>query len=143
MTRIPQSVKSTRQILHSDNHMLQSLLAQSRELMRIEAVISRYVDKNFSASSFKNNQLVLVTSSAAQATKLRYRQRNLLSALRRDGLHVNQIKIRVQPEIVADTVPAVERHLSQQNAEHLASSAEHITDAPLRNALLKLSKRAD
>jgi len=124
--------------------MLQSLLAQSRELMRIEAVISRYVDKIFfSASSFKNNQLVVVTSSAAQATKLRYRQRNLLSALRRDGLHVNQIKIRVQPEIVADSVPAVERHLSQQNAEHLASSAEHIRDAPLRNALLKLSKRAD
>ena len=81
MTRIPNSVKSTRQILRGENHILQSLVAQSQVLLRIEAVIRHYVDKNFAVCSFKNNQLVLVASTGANATRLRYRQRNLISEL--------------------------------------------------------------
>ena len=144
MTRIPKSVKSTWQILRGDNHILQSLVAQSQVLLRIEAVIRYYVDKNFAVCSFKNNQLVLVASTGANATRLRYRQRNLISALRREGLQINTIKIKVQPEFQAtERRPPIERFLSLETAQHLMSSAQYIEHVPLKKALMNLSKRAD
>ena len=143
MTRIPKSVKSTWQILRGDNHILQSLVAQSQVLLRIEAVIRHYVDKNFAVCSFKNNQLVLVASTGANATRLRYRQRNLISALRREGFQISTIKIKVQPEFQATERPQIERFLSPETAQHLMSSAQYIEHVPLKKALMNLSKRAD
>ena len=143
MSRIPKSVKSTLQILQGNNHILESLFAQSQALLRIEAVIRRYVDKNFAVSSFKNNQLVLVTATGASATSLRYRQRNLIAALRQEGLEISDLKIKVQPKFQAKTSPRIERILSPETAQHLMSSAEFIEHAPLRKALINLAKRAD
>ncbi|HCC43278.1 MAG TPA: hypothetical protein DEQ32_02690, partial [Gammaproteobacteria bacterium] len=77
MTPIPRSIKSAQDLLRSNN-ILKTLLTKSRELLRIEAVIGKYVDKNFSVSSFENKQLVLLTPTASQATHIRYRQQSLL-----------------------------------------------------------------
>lgn len=109
----------------------------------MEAVISRYVDENFAVSSLKNNELTLVTATGASATKLRYRQRNLISALRRDGFQISTIKIKVQPEFQATEEAVVERQLTPETARHLMTSAQYIEHEPLKKALENLSKRAD
>ena len=142
MTRIPDSVKLTRQILRGNNHILHSLFNQSQTLLRIEAMIRRHVDRKFAISSFKNKQLVLSTETGADATYMRYRQRNLISALRRDGFEVSELKIKVRPEFQADTPSTIKRHLSPEAARRLISSAECIDNEPLKQALIKLSKRA-
>ena len=142
MTPIPRSIKSTQDLLRSNN-ILKTLLTKSRELLRIEAVIGKYVDKNFSVSSFENKQLVLLTSTASQATHIRYRQRSLLKALHREGLDVKQLKIKIQPVLVKEIPPTIERHLSEENAKHLSSIAEHIDHLPLKQALIELSRNTD
>ena len=139
---IPKSVRSARQILRGDNDILLSLFNQSEALLRIESVISRHVDINFAVSSFKNKQLILVTTTGANATNLRYRQRNLISTLRQEGFEIIDLKIKVLPDLSAATPSKIERDLSPESARHLMSSAKYIEDIPLRQALITLSKRA-
>ena len=141
MTRTPKSEKSIRQILQSNNHILESLFAQSQALLRIQSVIRRYVDKNFAVSSFKNNELVLVTTTGSSATSLRYRQRNLISSLRHEGFEISSLKIKVLPEFQSTPPPEIERVLSPETAQHLTSSAEFIKHEPLRKAFINLAKR--
>ena len=142
MTPIPRSIKSTQDLLRSNN-ILKMLLTKSRELVRIEAVINKYVDKNFSVSSFENKQLVLLTSTASQATHIRYRQQRLLKALHREGLDVKQLTIKIQPVFVNEIPPVAERHMSEESARHLSSIAEHIDHLPLKQALIALSRNVN
>ena len=142
MTPIPRSIKSAQDLLRSNN-ILKTLLTKSRELLRIEAVICKYVDKNFSVSSFENKQLVLLTPTASQATHIRYRQQSLLKALHREGLDVKQLKIKIQPVLVNEIPPMVERPLSKESARHLSSIAEHIDYLPLKQALIGLSRNTN
>ena len=57
-------------------------------------------------------------------------------------MDVESIKIKVQP--MTELVPKkeVERTLSEQGASQLRATASDITDAPLREALIKLSRRS-
>lgn len=141
MPRIPKSIKSTQQILRGTNHILHSLYAQSRELKEIEAVLMQFTAHEFAVSSFKNNDLTIITTSGSKATHIRYRQRNIISALKRAGLDVASIKIKVAPTLPDYSIPEVERTLSPETAEHLARTADFIEDEPLKKALLKLSRR--
>lgn len=133
--------RSAGQILKGSNHILQSLYAQSREIKSIETIIARHIDDEFAVSSFKNNDLVLICPSGAGATKLRYRQRTIQSNLKRAGLAVDTIKIKVQPINELTTTTEVERTLSARGAAQLLATAGHISDEPLRQALIRLSKR--
>lgn len=141
MPRIHKSVRSAGQLLKGPNHILQSLVTQSRELLKVEAIAGRYIEEPFSISSLKNNELTVFTVSGASATRLRYRQRNLISALRRDGIDVKSFKIKVQPELITAEQPPVERHLSSDTAHHLRASAQYIEHEPLKKALMRLSTR--
>lgn len=143
MPRVPKSIKSTRQILNGPNHILHSLYAQSQELLSIESIVKTYVDQDFSIASLKNNELTLFVAKGTIATRVRYRQRNIIASLRRAGIDINTLKIKVQPQFKARQPEQVQRTLTPENATHLAESAEHIEDAALRAALLRLSKRSD
>ena len=94
-----------------------------------------------SVASIKNNELTLLTAKSTQATQIRYRQRNIISALRRRGLEVSSLKIKVQPIFSAKKPEDSERYLTPQNASQLQQTAEHIEDESLRKALINLSKR--
>lgn len=143
MTRVPKYIKSTHQILKEPNHILHSLYTQSQELLRVEQTVHRHIDEKVSVASFKNNELTLTAVSGAVATKIRYRQRKLISTLRRGGLDVNIIKIKVQPTLSTPEQPVVERYLSPENAHQLVETAQYIEHEPLRKALIALSKRSD
>ena len=92
-------------------------------------------------TSLKNNDLTLLTAKSTQATQIRYRQRSIISALRRRGLEVSSLKIKVQPIFSAKKPEDSERYLTPQNASQLQQTAAYIEDESLRNALIKLSKR--
>ena len=141
MSRVPKSIRSTQQILKGSNHILHSLYAQSRELRSIQQTVDRLLDVQTSVASLKNNELTLITEKSTQATQIRYRQRNIISALRRAGLEVSSLKIRVEPILVAKKSEDSERYLSPRNSSHLQQTAEHIEDEALKKALIKLSRR--
>ncbi len=135
------TTRSARQILNGTNHILHSLYAQSREVKSIESVVARYIDGEFAISSLKNNELTIICPSGATATRLRYRQRNILSKLNHAGLELARLNIKVQP--INELVPqkTVQRTLSDDNAEQLLSTAASLPEGPLREALVNLAKR--
>ena len=141
MSRVPKSIRSTQQILKGSNHILHSLYAQSQELRTIQQIVDDVLDVETSVGSLKNNELTLITAKSTQATHIRYRQRNVISALRRRGLEVSSLKIKVQPTFSAIKPGNIERYLTPQTASQLQQTAAYIEDEPLKNALIRLSKR--
>ena len=67
----------------------------------IQQIVDDVLDVETSVGSLKNNELTLLTAKSTQATQIRYRQRNIISALRRRGLEVSSLKIKVQPTFPA------------------------------------------
>ena len=141
MSRVPRSIRSTQQILKGSNHILHSLYAQSQELRTIQQIVDGVLDVETSVASLKNNELTLLTAKSTQATQIRYRQRNIISTLRRRGLEVSSLKIKVQPIFSAKKPEDSERYLTPSNASQLQQTAAYIEDEALKNALIKLSKR--
>ena len=142
MSRVPKSIKSTQQILRGSNHILHSLYAQSQDLRTIQQIVDNVLDVETSVASLKNNELTLLTAKSTQATQTRYRQRTIISALRRRGLEVSSLKIKVQPIFSANKKHEDrERYLTPQNASRLQQTAAYIEDEALKNALIKLSNR--
>ena len=141
MSRVPKSIRSTQQILKGSNHILHLLYAQSQELGTIQQIVDDVLDVKTSVGSLKNNELTLLTARSTQATRVRYSQRNIISALRRRGLEVSSLKIKVQPIFSAKKPEDSERYLTPQNASQLQQTAAYIEDEALKNALIKLSKR--
>jgi hypothetical protein len=141
MSRVPKSIRSTQQILKGSNHILHLIFAQSQELGTIQQIVDNVLDVKTSVGSLKNNELTLLTDKSTQATQIRYRQRNIISALRRRGLEVSSLKIKVQPIFSAKKPEDSERYLTPRNASQLQQTAAYIEDEALRNALIKLSKR--
>ncbi|MDA0977101.1 MAG: DciA family protein [Proteobacteria bacterium] len=140
--QIPRSVRSTGQILKGANHILHSLYAQSRKLTDITTIVREAGSADASVSAFKNKELVLITASGAAASRIRYRQQNIIDALGRAGIEVNRVRVKVDPGYFKDPAPVVERHLSEHSARNLESTAEHIEDPDLKHALKKLAERA-
>ena len=141
MSRVPKSIRSTQQILKGSNHILHLLYAQSQELGTIQQIVDDVLDVKTSVGSLKNNELTLLTARSTQATRVRYSQRNIISALRRRGLEVSSLKIKVQPTFPAQIPENSERYLTPQVASQLQQTAAFIEDKPLKNALIMLSKR--
>ena len=141
MSRVPKSIRSTQQILKGSNHILHQLYAQSQDLRTIQQIVDGVLDVETSVASLKNNELTLLTAKSTQATQIRYRQRNIISTLRRRGLEVSSLKIKVQPIFSAKKPEDSERYLTPRNASQLQLTAAYIEDEALRNALIKLSKR--
>ena len=132
MSRVPKSIKSTQQILRGSNHILHSLYAQSQDLRTIQQIVDNVLDVETSVASLKNNELTLLTARSTQATQTRYRQRTIISALRRRGLEVFSANKKHEDS---------ERYLTPQNASRLQQTAAYIEDEALKNALIKLSNR--
>ena len=89
--------RSTRQILRGPNHILHSVYAETRKLAEISEIVEAVSQVEVAVSSFKNNQLVISVATAAIATRLRYRQNNIISRLRHRNFDVQSLKIRVDP----------------------------------------------
>ena len=141
MSRVPKSIRSTQQILKGTNHILHLLYAKSQELGTIQQIVDVVLDVKISVGSLKNNELTLLTAKSTQATQIRYRQRNIISALRRRGLEVFSLKIRVQPTFSAKVPEDSDRYLTRQVASQLQQTAAYIEDEALKNALIRLSER--
>ena len=141
MSRVPKFIRSTQQILQGSNHILHLLYAQSQELRTIQQIVDDVLDVETSVGSLKNDELTLLTAKSTQATHVRYRQRNVISALRLRGLEVSSLKIKVLPIFSAKKTEKEKRYLTPQTASHLQQTAAYIVDQPLKRALLSLSKK--
>lgn len=139
-------MKRPSQILDRPTSTLHHLYAHSRELLQLQAIVRNLIPGEIFVASCKDRTLHIITTSSALATRLRYRQRTLVSSLRRKASHwdIEDIRISVRPEIRLEPRktenPAIPP--SPENARQLLSTAKYIEDEALRKALIRLSRRA-
>lgn len=145
-TRFPSSLKKPDQILNDPRSSLRAIVAESQRLLSLESIIRNFVPPQVHVASIRDKTLHLVTESGAVATQIRYRQRSILAAIRKQAsdLNIQTLKVSVrpinpEPEI---TLPEA-KPPSPENARQLASTAQYIEDDSLRKALINLSKRAN
>ena len=147
--RIPKSIRSPKQLFQRSNGTLNTIFSHDSALLTIESVVTNVVTNivpgEFQVASFNNGILHLITPSAALATRIKYSQRALISALRqrRNPYIVKKIKISVRPDIPerTETIRSA-KPPSAENARYMADAAKYIGDESLRKALIKLSERA-
>ena len=143
MPRTPKTKKFD-QILKNPKGVLHKVYSQSRDLLAIQSVVRKFVPANVHVASIRNKTLHLITGSAAAATQIKYRRRNIIMATRRHGLQfeIDNIKVSVRPEDPEFKLPTRQPiPPSAENARQLAAAAQYIEDEALRKALMKLSNR--
>ena len=131
-------------ILQDPSSPLRSVVQHANRLLAIQAIVGQYVPPGVQVASVQDETLHVITSSSAAATQIRYRQRNIIAAIRQktSDLQISAIKVSVRP--IPDK-PVVETRqplpLSDDNAVNIAATAKYIEHEPLRKALMQLASR--
>ena len=138
----PKSPQSPSQILGKSSQ-LNKLYKEAQDLLALQSVIRSQVMADVYVTACRDRSLHLITSSSATATRLRYRQRNIITQLRQQcHIDIDKLKVSVRPDETRKTAaPAQALPPSSENARQLADMAKYIEDEGLRKALIKLSKR--
>ena len=105
MTRIPQSGKtlhSVDEVLSDAGSSLGRLIRHARQMAYLESLLRDHVDPeladHFQVATARQNRLILVTPTAAWATRLRMHAPRLVTALQSAGPSaIEHIDIRVAP----------------------------------------------
>jgi len=135
MTRRSQSGQKTRrvsEILAEPGSSLGSVLKQAARLLRFQKLLQGYLDPalrdHVRVAAIRENELVLITSSAARATQLRVLATSLAKSLRADGCaEIGRIVVRVAPDTLQPDMPSPAKPLSPA-AEHALSLMRRLTD---------------
>ena len=171
MPKPTRSLRLSGQILKSGSGQLRSIYDQTRRLKALHRRVTQHVHCDIDVASFNDGNLHLIVSSAASATRIRYRHKVLISEMNREpGPTIHSIKVSVSPitgNPLREPASAINtesdgdkaypkptdnnqrnwsatlqvREISRRSAEHLAETASYIEDKHLRKALERLSKR--
>ncbi len=135
MTRLPQSGKTTRrigEILSDPGSSLGNLLDRASYLMQLEALLTGLLDSDlaaqFQVAAARKNRLILISPSAAWATRLRMQAPRLISSLHAAGVRqIEYIDIRVAPLVKLSPAKRSKRPLSAAAKQALGHMA-HLRD---------------
>ena len=147
--------RQTNQLLTKIFHaspLLRDYISKTQALEKLTQIIRQYLEpelaKNCSVANLINNVLILSTTSAAWNHRLRFLKPDLLNKLRSLPQYygVTTIEIIQQQPIAPAKSPVKQLKpisLSKANAKQIISTAEHITDKRLANALIKLARHSN
>ena len=129
--KLPKSIKDPNQLLQQSRGALKTVIKHAHTLLTIQATVRDVVPGEIEVSSLLGDELHLITPSAALATRIKYSQRALIAALRKQKkpVSVENIKITVRPAIQPKpiiTKPPIPP--SVENSKHLATAAQYIED---------------
>ena len=131
--------------LNQTNSSLKSLIQKAQLHQQAEDVVLAALPDNLAPGarfvSLKEGELVLSTDSASKATQLRFRQHEVMAALREHEAFqfVWKLKIKVVPARYQSRTPPQKQPLSKENARLLKEEAGHTKDKALREVLEKLA----
>lgn len=91
--------------------------------------------------SCKEGELIIATDTAAKASQIRFRQHDIMAAIREYELFrfVWKLKVKVQPARYSERPARKITPLSNENAQLLKEEAGHTKDQQLREVLEKLA----
>ena len=113
------------EVLADPNSSFSNLLQQARTLARVEAILADFAGSElaarFQVAALRQDRMVLLTPSAAWATRLRLQSSEMLEFLQNSGFaHLRYIDIRVAPLVRPDGHTSVRKPPS--------AAAEHALD---------------
>ena len=132
MTRFPQSAKTTRRIGEfltnpgsKPESRLGNLLQRAAYLIKLESLLSSLADPDlvphFQVAAARKNRLILISPTAAWATRLRMQAPQIISSLHTAGVtEIEHIDIRV--------APLVEQRKSSRKRRALSAAAQQALD---------------
>ncbi len=141
------AAKSLASILKSDKFDLKSLIKKAQTIHDIEQKLKNKLDNSFSdkfeLANITEDVAVLLTTSSAWATRLRYHIPFILNTLNTE-LNLKRIKtVRIKIAKTEPNTPATitkSNKLSNQSASVLSLAAESIQDEALKQSLLKIAQ---
>jgi len=124
------------------------LLAQARQLAALDVQLAGLVDKEIAAlvqvAALRDTCLVLVTPSAALATRLRMDSESLVRSMSAaSGKPISELKVRVAPLAHLQTQARRHRGLPEPAKQSLRRFAEDCGDADIRKKLQGESDSGD
>jgi len=140
MTRFPQSAKTTRRIGEfltnpgsKPESRLGNLLQRAAYLIKLESLLSSLADPDlvphFQVAAARKNRLILISPTAAWATRLRMQAPQIISSLHTAGVtEIEHIDIRVAPLVLQATESRSKRPLSAAAKQALENMA-HLKDS--------------
>jgi hypothetical protein len=126
----------------------QRILRKAHELQKIGQAIKASLPldchTHLDVIGIRENELILLTDSPVWQTRLRMFSQTILEALHQHaGITLTRVKIKLAPptRVIAPDVPP-KRTLSKDSARVINQTAGCISDPALREAMLRLSKKA-
>jgi hypothetical protein len=125
------------ELLKAGDSTLGRLLARAREIERLDQKLARLLDPDVAArvrvAVRRDHRLVLLTPSAALATRLRMDSGQILQGLHRAGEKaITELSVRVAPIGRADAAPRRRRELSDSARHALERFADDSGDPEVR-----------
>jgi len=135
MTHISQSGKSTQsvdEVLKNPGSGLGSLLEHAAYLLQLESLLAACLEpglaSHFQVAATRKNRLILISSGASWATRLRMQAPRLITALHKAGIsQIEHIDIRVAPIVQRPTASRSKKPLSAAAKQALSHMA-HLTE---------------
>jgi hypothetical protein len=130
------------------NSLREKLKSQEDLLERIRTLLTPPLHDHCVWSVLNKGELILFTDSPAWASRLRYLSSNLQQQLRREGLSIRRVLVKVSLSNKEYLQKSGARNLrranpiSQSNAQLLRSIAQTVDDPSLKASLERLSKHA-
>lgn len=120
------------------NHALRLIQLQQKLRQAIPAPLNDQI----TVASLADGVITIHTTSAAWAARLRFKIPDMLKSLEQeaDGNSVKTIRIKVKPPVDPPPESRQKPVISPDTARLLQNVAESISDADLREALLRLSR---
>lgn len=135
-------------MLSGGNARLTSLTAESRVRFSLRDHVRRCLPTAFaprcSGAELEAGTLTVYMDSAANATVLRYQQRELQSRLAADGLTCDRIRVQVLPKVLPPAAaPRTAREFAESARRRLETTAASLEDGALRRSIQKLARGRD
>ncbi len=113
--------------------------------IRLEAILGADIATHYHIQNLRDGILVLQTEASLWVARLRFELPRVLKQLRATpGLQqLRDIQIRVSPIEQPAAIRPRRAHLSKEAADILASAASVTQDPQLREALLRLARKAN
>jgi hypothetical protein len=135
-------IRRTSKILEQTSGNLHKLIARAKSFAKLQVKINDFLGADIKIGSITEQSIHLLVTSAALATQIRYRQRDLLEFLHRSNptSQLQQVKISVRPESDESHETSVEtRLLSSESKSLITATAEGIDDSDLKQALQRFA----
>ncbi|MBD3609325.1 MAG: DUF721 domain-containing protein [Gammaproteobacteria bacterium] len=132
--------------LKQTSHMFKQIEHEKRLTQNLRALLPSPLAENCQAGGIKNDTLIIFTTSAVWASKLRYLIPTLLADFSEHPKfqQVTEINIKINQSTKQPETKGANKNrltLSMESAELIRQTAESIHDPELRESLLKLSQK--